>query len=106
MWFVEISNKLLGLRGCQVAPRVDGEVWVIAFVGVKWGDLCHGTRGIVVCELTELEELVPVVLLVVTVDLDILLQGLCEGDTETRPLIYRDSLRQGEPNRCDTLTQW
>ena len=34
-------------------------------------------------------------------------EGLgCEGDTETRPLIYRDSLRQGEPNRCDTLTQW
>ena len=32
--------------------------------------------------------------------------GPCEGDTETRPLIYRDSLRQGEPNRCDTLTQW
>ena len=32
----------------------------------------------------------------------------CEGDTETRPLICRDSLRQGEPNRCDTLTltQW
>ena len=30
--------------------------------------------------------------------------GGCEGDTETRPLIYRDSLRQGEPNRCDTLT--
>ena len=30
----------------------------------------------------------------------------CEGDTEMRPLIYRDSLRQGEPNRCDTLTQW
>ena len=22
-------------------------------------------------------------------------KGLCEGDTETRPLIYRDSLRQG-----------
>ena len=32
--------------------------------------------------------------------------GSCEGDTETRPLIYRDSLRQGELNRCDTLTQW
>ena len=30
----------------------------------------------------------------------------CEGDTEMRPLVYRDSLRQGEPNRCDTLTQW
>ena len=33
-------------------------------------------------------------------------QHSCEGDTEMRPLIYRDSLRQGEPNRCDTLTQW
>ena len=30
----------------------------------------------------------------------------CEGDTETRPLVCRESLRQGEPNRCDTLTQW
>ena len=29
--------------------------------------------------------------------------GLCEGDTEMGPLIYRDTLRQVEPNRCDTL---
>ena len=38
----------------------------------------------------------------------LVLGKFCEGDTETRPLIYRDSLRQGEPNRCDTLTltQW
>ena len=35
-----------------------------------------------------------------------LLNDPCEGNTETRPLVYRDSLRQGEPNRCDTLTQW
>ena len=32
--------------------------------------------------------------------------GSCEGNTEKRPLIYTDTLRQGEPNRCDTLTQW
>ena len=37
---------------------------------------------------------------------EITLQGFCEGNTEMRPLIYRDSLRHGEPNRCDTLTQW
>ena len=47
---------------------MDGEVWVIAFVGVEWGDLCCGTRGVVVRELAEREEPVPVVLLVVTVD--------------------------------------
>ena len=76
MWFVKISNKLLGLRGCQVVLQVDGEVRVIAFVGVEWGDLRHGARGVVVCELAEGEELVPVVLLVVTVDLDVLFQGL------------------------------
>ena len=46
------------------------------FVGVEWGDLRCGTRGVVVCELAEGEELVPVVLLVVTVDPDILFQGL------------------------------
>ena len=29
----------------------------------------------------------------------------CEGDTETRPLVYRDSLRQGQAkqiSQCDT----
>ena len=55
---------------------MDGEVQVIAFVGVEWGDLCCGTQGIVVCELAEWKELVPVILLVVAVDPDILFQGL------------------------------
>ena len=50
---------------------MDGEVQVIAFVGVEWGDLRRGTWGIVVCELAEWEELIPVVLLVVALDLDI-----------------------------------
>ena len=49
---------------------------MIAFVGVEWGDLCCGAWGIVVCELTEWEELVPVVLLVVALDPDVLFQGL------------------------------
>ena len=49
---------------------------MIAFVGVEWGDLCCGTQGVVVRELAEREEPVPVVLLVVTVDPDSLFQGL------------------------------
>ena len=49
---------------------------MIAFVGVEWGDLHCGARGIVVCELAKGEELVQVVLLVVAVDPDILFQGL------------------------------
>ena len=45
---------------------------MIAFVGIEWGDLRCGARGIVVRELAEREEPVPVVLLVVTVDPDVL----------------------------------
>ena len=63
------------LRGGS-EPEADQVITVIAFVGVEWGDLHCGTRGIIVCELAEWEELVPVVLLVVAVDLDILFQGL------------------------------
>ena len=55
---------------------MDGEVQVIAFVGVEWGDLCCGTQGIVVRKLAEWEELVSVVLLVVAVDPDVLFLGL------------------------------
>ena len=55
---------------------MDGEVRVIAFVGVEWGDLRCGAQGVVVRELAEWEELVLVVLLVVAVDPDILFQGL------------------------------
>ena len=51
--------------------QVDGEVQVIAFVGLEWGDLRCGAWGVVVCELTEWKELVPVILLVVAVDPDI-----------------------------------
>ena len=55
---------------------MDSEVRVIAFVGVEWGDLRCGARGVVVRELAEWEEPVPVVLLVGTVDPDVLFQGL------------------------------
>ena len=55
---------------------MDGEARVIAFVGVERGDLRGGAWGIVVRELAERKELIPVVLLVVTVDPDVLFQGL------------------------------
>ena len=64
------------MRGCQVPLWVDGEVQVITFVSVEWGDLRRGTQGIVVCELAKWQGLVPVVLLVVAVDPDVLFQGL------------------------------
>ena len=49
---------------------------MIALVGIEWGDFRHGTWSIVVCEFPEWQELVPVVLLVVAVDPDVLFQGL------------------------------
>ena len=56
--------------------QVDGEVQVIALVGVEWVDLCCGTWGVVVCKLREWEQSKPVVLLVAAVDPDVLFQGL------------------------------
>ena len=46
------------------------------FVGVELGDSHSCTRSIIVRELCKGEESKPIVLLVVTVDLDVLFQGL------------------------------
>ena len=57
------------------------------------GDLCCGARGVVVRELAKWEEPVPVVLLVVTVDLDILFQDLVS--VLSLPVTFR-MVTQGE----------
>ena len=66
---------------------------MIAFVSVERGDLCCGAWGIVVRELAEQEELVPVVLLVVAVDPDVLFQGLISA--LGLPITFR-MITQGE----------
>ena len=75
------------LTGCKVSLWVDSEVQVIAFVGIEWGDLRCGAQGVVVCKLADWEELVPVVLLVVAVDPDVLFQGLVSA--LSLPIIFQ-----------------
>ena len=53
MYFVEIGDEFLGLRGCQFPLRVDGEVWVIALVGVEWGNSDSCAWSVVISELRE-----------------------------------------------------
>ena len=49
---------------------------MITFVGVEWGDPRSCTWSVIVCELCEGKEVEPVVLLIVTVDPNVLFQGL------------------------------
>ncbi|KXN87857.1 hypothetical protein AN958_07866 [Leucoagaricus sp. SymC.cos] len=51
-------------------------IGVVLFVSEKWEDTGGGIGCIIECELREQEELSPVVLLVITIDLEILLQSL------------------------------
>ena len=49
-----------------------------ALVGEEGGDHSHRLRSVVVCELCELEEVDPVILLIVDIHLKVLLQDLID----------------------------
>jgi hypothetical protein len=55
---------------------VDGDVWMIAFVGEEWRDPSDGTRGVVEGKLSKEQEVGPVVLLVRAVRTEILFESL------------------------------
>jgi len=76
MEFLEVRGIFLSTGRTEAQVRVDCDVGVVAFVGKEGGDTCCCTRGVVKCELRKWEEFGPIVLLVVTVDLEILLECL------------------------------
>ena len=61
---------------CEVAFRVDREVWMVTFVGKEWGDPCSGTQGIVVSKFRKWEQGIPVILLIIANYPQVLFQGL------------------------------
>src|SRR3979490_3031468 len=68
MKFVQVHNKVLSSRRSEVTFRMDGEVWVVAFIGKEGRDSSRSTGSIVVGEFCEGKERSPVVLLIVAVD--------------------------------------
>jgi len=69
---IKIYKILPCSSGGQVPFRVDGNVWVITLVGEEWGDSSRSVWSIVVHKLCKGQEFRPVILLVVTIDLEVL----------------------------------
>jgi len=76
MELLEVGGIFLSMGGTEAQVGVDCDVRVVAFVGKEGGDTCGCTRGVVKCELHKWEEFGPIVLLVVTVDLEVLFESL------------------------------
>src|SRR6266571_8428593 len=73
---VEIDGVLLGTYGSQILLRMDGNVRVVALVSEERGHTSSCVQGVIVCELCERQELRPIVLLVIAVNLQVLFQHL------------------------------
>ena len=71
-----MEGVLLGMYGSQISLRMDGNVWVVTLVSKEWGHTGSCIRGVIVCELCERQELGPIVLLVIAVNLQVLFQHL------------------------------
>src|SRR3979490_1859989 len=69
MKFIQVHNKVLSSRRSKVTFRMDGKVWVVAFIGKERRDSNLSTGSIIVGELGEGKEQGPVVLLIVAVDM-------------------------------------
>jgi len=76
MKFLEVRGIFLSAGGTEAQVGVDCDVRVVAFIGKEGGDTCGCARRVVKHELCKWEEFGPVVLLVVTVDSEILFECL------------------------------
>jgi hypothetical protein len=55
---------------------MDRDIWMVTFISEEWRDACSSVRGIVIGKLCDWKEVSPIVLLIITVDTEVLLQGL------------------------------
>jgi hypothetical protein len=76
MEFIKVGNEVAGMGGSEFLLQMDGDVWMVTFISEEQGDACHSIRSIVVGKLCNWKEVSPIVLLIITVDVEILLQGL------------------------------
>jgi len=78
MQLVKVNSEVMSLRGSEVSFRVDSDVRMVSFVREERRDTCGSVWGIVVGEFGERQQLGPIVLLVVAIDLEVLFQGLVD----------------------------
>jgi len=74
--FLEVGGIFLSVGRTEAQVRVDCDVRVVAFVGEEGRDTSGCARGVIKSELREWEEFSPIVLLVVTVDSEVLFKSL------------------------------
>jgi len=74
--FLEVGGVFLCSGRAETEVRIDCKVGVVAFIGKERGNTSCCARGVVKRELRKWKEFGPVVLLVITVDLEVLFQGL------------------------------
>ena len=46
--FVKVNHKVFGMGRSEVTFWVNGEVWMITFIGKEWGGTSSSTRSVVV----------------------------------------------------------
>jgi hypothetical protein len=76
MEFIKVGDEVTGTRGSEFLLQMDGDVQMVTFISEEWRDACSSVRSIVIDELCDQKEVSPIVLLIITVDMEILLQGL------------------------------
>src|SRR3979490_3119377 len=54
--FIQVYNKVLSSRRSKVTFRVDGEVWVVAFIGKERKDSSCSTGSIIIGKLSKGKE--------------------------------------------------
>lgn len=76
---MNIYREVASSERSGFALGVDGEVGIVAFVGVEWRDSGRSVRSVVVSEFGNGKEVRPVGLLVIAVDPNVLFQGLVDA---------------------------
>jgi hypothetical protein len=76
MEFIKVGDEVGGAGGSEFLLQMDGDVRIVTFISKEWRDACRSVQSIVVGKLCDWKEVSPIVLLIITVDMEILLQGL------------------------------
>jgi hypothetical protein len=73
---IKVSDEVTSVEGSEFLLRMDGDVQMVTFISKERRDACSSIWSIVIGKLCDQKEISPNVLLVITVDTEVLLQGL------------------------------